>query len=80
MGVGPALESTNQLLNAIRVGLLSVRDGQPPDNVHRSQWPASQNTPNWNRAVLVSVKSSTGGQTENKTIISVSLHSRRSKS
>jgi len=80
MSVGPALESTNELLNAIRVGLLSVRGDQPPDDVHRSQRLTSQTTPNWKRVVLVSMKSSTGGQAEDKMLISVGLRSRRSKS
>ena len=80
MGVVPALESTNELLNAIMVSLPLVHDGQPPDNVRRSQWPTGQGTSNWNRVVFVSVKSSAGGQTESKTTLSVCLHSRRSTS
>ena len=80
MGVGPALESTNELLNAIMVGSPSVYDGQPPNNAHRSQRPTGQSTPNWRRAVFVSAKSSAGGQTENKTTLLVFPHSTRSTS
>ena len=83
MSVGlikPALDSTNDLLDTIRVGSFSVPGGQLVANVHSSQRPIGQNTSNWNRSVLMSVRSLAEEQIESKKILSVSRHSRRSKS
>ena len=83
MGVGlikPVLDSTDDLLDTIRVSLFQIRGGQPIADMHMSQRPTGQSTSDWNRAALVSVKSSTGEHIEDQKIISASPDSRQSRS
>ena len=77
--IKPALDSTNDLLDTIRVGLL-WHGSKPMAYARRSPRPRGQNTSNWNRLVLVSVKYSVGGQIESKMIVLASPDSRQSKS